>query len=592
MRVQLREGWQLLRRAKPQWGRLIAAMVAQFTANLLVLAVPLLLGKLVDGTLAGRTLLLFGKLTEDNHSVGWILAAVMLAHGTLVFCHYTWFNQAAEQGLARLRALVYGHLISVPMSFFARQRVGELTSRLTGDLALLHDLLAALLPAALRHSVTLVGSIGLMVWTSGSLTLTMLGLLPVLVLAAAIVGRRIRRSYREAREKLGEASIVAEETLQNIATVKAFTNEGYERHRYQSALDHFVERILSGIRFRAGFIASVLLALYGVMLLTLWLGDRKIGAGAMTPGELTRFILYSGFAAAAMTTWAEIFGATQRILGATHRIAELMNEPVESLAPAPDAEPKPSIRLRGEIQFDKVSFAYPSRPEATVLRRFSLHIGAGEKLALVGASGAGKSTVAALLLRLYEVQDGRVFIDGQSVSEFDLVELRRQMAVVPQEVLLFGGTIAENIAYGKPGATLGEVESAARQANAHEFIEKLPNGYQTPVGDRGFQLSGGQRQRVAIARAILKDPAILILDEATSALDPEGEQLVHSALAKLMEGRTTLIVAHRLSTVRGADRIAVLEDGEVVELGTHAELLAKERGLYRTLWELQSHRGA
>ncbi len=380
------------------------------------------------------------------------------------------------------------------------------------------------------------------------------------------------------------------ETLQAIASVKAFANESFELSRYDRANSKVLAAALSAARWRAVFVAFFIVALFGGIMIVLWYGANLLHRGEITGGELTRFVLYTTFIAGAMGQAAELFSQVQKTVGATQRVRELLREPTEPVLSSSNTDlaafPLPE-RLRGEVAFEGVSFRYASRPEVVVLHDITLSAKPGERVALVGPSGAGKSTLTALLLRFYAPESGRLLIDGRDVGDYPLHWLRGQMAIVPQDVLLFGGTIFENIAYGKPSASEAEVRAAAEKANAHEFINAFPEAYQTLVGDRGIKLSGGQRQRVAIARAILKNPAILILDEATSALDSESERLVQVALDRLMQGRTTFIIAHRLATIRDANKIAVIDAGRVVELGTHEELSAKEGGLYRHLSALQ-----
>jgi ATP-binding cassette subfamily B protein len=401
-------------------------------------------------------------------------------------------------------------------------------------------------------------------------------------------GRRLRRYSRETQDQLAASNTIVEETLQAIASVKAFVNEGFELDRYQRANARVLTAALSAARWRAVFVAFFIVALFGGIVCVLWFGAGLLRSGDISPGELTRFVLYTTFVAGAMGQAAELFSQIQKTVGATQRVRELLRETPESEAAVTAASATPSpARLRGEVAFEAVSFRYPARPEVAVLHDITLAARPGERIALVGPSGAGKSTLTALLLRFYNPESGRLLIDGRDARDYPLAWLRGQMAIVPQDILLFGGTIAENIVYGRPGADADAVREAARQANADEFISAFPEGYATLVGDRGIKLSGGQRQRVAIARAILKNPSILILDEATSSLDSEGERLVQMALDRLMQGRTTFIVAHRLATIRHADKIAVIEAGRVVEFGNHDELSAHPNGLYRRLSALQ-----
>ena len=473
------------------------------------------------------------------------------------------------------------------MKFFAQRRVGELASRLSSDLIQIEDTLITILPQFLRQTTLLIGGIVLIAATSLQLTGIMLASLPFLIVTAVVFGRKTRKISREAQDRLAETATIVEETLQGIVNVKAFSNEGYELNRYHAGLGSFLTITLRGARLRAAFIAFIVFALFGFIVLVLWSGARLLQQGQITFGQLTRFGLYTTFVAGAMGQFAELYSQLQKAIGATQRVRELLRESGEVevlLGPTP---PSTLPRLRGHVVFENVHFTYPSRPEVEVLHAINLAATSGQRIAFVGPSGAGKSTLISLLLRLYDPSSGRLLIDGRDARDYRLIELRGQMSMVPQEILLFGGTIAENIAYGKPGANEAEIEQAARQANAHEFIHAFPERYATLVGDRGIKLSGGQRQRVAIARAILKNPAILILDEATSSLDSESERLIQEALETLMQGRTSFIIAHRLATVRHVDRIIVIAGGRVVESGTHEELQAIDDGVYRRLAALQ-----
>jgi ATP-binding cassette subfamily B protein len=596
----LREAAGLLAYLRPYRFKFVAGLGALLLSSLLALVVPYLTGNLVDEALSGK---IGGRhlpwLSNINH-VAVALILVVAAQAAILFFQGLWFNQVGERSVADLRRDAYARLISLPMTFFSRRRVGELTSRIAADLAQLQDTLILTVPHGLRQLTLLAGGVVLIAVTSGRLTLVMLLSFPMLIGLAGLFGRFIRRISREAGDRLADSNVIVEETLQGIASVKAFGNEGYELGRYQNSLQQFLTVVIRGARYRSAFFAFVVFSLFGAVVLVLWYGAVLVQSGELSAGELTRFLLYTMFVAGAMGTFAELYSQFQRAVGATQRVREILHETPEPvlLGTAPplfSREPRASagtalargLRLNGDVEYRDVSFSYPSRTEARVLTNLSLTVRAGERVALVGPSGAGKSTIVALLLRFYDPDAGQILIDGNDIRDFPLAELRRQLAIVPQEVLLFGGTLAENIAYGKPGANDAEIIDAARKAHAHDFIQSFPEGYQTRVGDRGVQLSGGQRQRVAIARAILKDPAILILDEATSSLDSESENQVQQALDELMRGRTSLIIAHRLATVRGADRIYVIKEGEAVETGTHAELIERKNGLYRALSELQ-----
>jgi ATP-binding cassette subfamily B protein len=583
-RESLRQALGLFRYLRPYRRRFGAALAALFAGSLLTLAFPYLAGSIVDAGV---------RHTEGADSMvgvdrtALLLLGVLALQAGLSYFHFLSFATVGQRSLVDLRRDTYARLISLPMTFFANRRVGELASRLSADLTQIEDTLIAILPQFLRQSTLLVGGIALIAVTSLKLTGVMLVSLPVLTVVAVVFGRKTRQIAREAQDRLADTATIVEETLQGIVNVKAFANEGYELNRYQAGLGKFLTSTLRGARLRAAFIAFIVFALFGSIVLVLWSGARLLQQGEITFGDLTRFILYTTFVAGAMGQFAELYSQLQKAIGATQRVRELLRETGEVEALLGPAVPSTLPRLRGDVVFENVHFTYPSRPGVPVLEAIQLAATSGQRIALVGPSGAGKSTLISLLLRLYDPSVGWLLIDGRDARDYRLTELRGQMSMVPQEVLLFGGSIAENIAYGKPGASPSEIEQAARQANAHEFITNFPEGYATLVGDRGLKLSGGQRQRIAIARAILKNPAILILDEATSSLDSESERLIQEALETLMRGRTSFIIAHRLATVRHADRIFVLAGGRIVESGTHAELQALPDGVYRRLAALQ-----
>jgi ATP-binding cassette subfamily B protein len=582
----LRQAAGLMRYLRPYRIKFAGALAALTVSSILGLAFPYVAGRLVNGALTARDA--DAPWTASVDATALALVCVLAFQAGFSFLQALLFGEVGERSLTDLRRDAYSRLIRLPMSFHASRRVGELSSRIAADLAQIQDTLITTTPHFLRQCAMLVGGVALIAWTSGRLTVVMLSAFPPLIAVAVVFGRLIRRNSKDAQDRLADSNVVVEETLQGIAVVKAFANEGYEESRYGTSLDGFLKAVLRGARYRGAFISFIIFALFGAVVLVLWYGSRLVQAGELSVGSLTSFMLYTLFVAGAMGSFAEIYSQIQRTLGASQRVLEILGERTESDEPA--ATPLP--RLRGDVAFEDVAFRYPSRKDVAVVRGVSLEARSGERIALVGPSGAGKSTLVSLLLRFYDPDAGRVLVDGRDVRDYPLHELRSQMAVVPQDVLLFGGSIADNIAYGRPGAAQEEIVAAARKANAHEFIEGFPEGYQTRVGERGVQLSGGQRQRVAIARAILRDPAVLILDEATSSLDSESESLVLQALDRLMQGRTSLIIAHRLSTVRGADRIYVLKEGQTVESGTHAELVTREDGVYRNLTQLQMHPAA
>jgi ABC transporter fused permease/ATP-binding protein len=581
-REGLREAVRLLAYLIPYRGRFAAALVCLLVASLMGLAFPFFTGRLIDSAQHGPSGADWPLAGLDINAIAGLLILVLAVQAGCSFFQTYWLAQAGERSLADLRRDTYERLIRLPMAFFGERRVGELSGRIATDLSQIQSTLTGSVPQFLRQLVLLVGGVTLIALTSGRLTLIMLASFPVMMAAAVVFGRLTRRISREAQDRLADANVVVEETLQGIASVKAFTNEEHEGARYRSEIAEYVRAVLRGALYRGTFGAFVTLALFGSIVLVLWYGARLVAMGELSIGGLTQFMLYTMYVGGAVGQFAELYASLQRALGATQRVRELLREPTEDFSGTAS-----TLQITGNVTFEDVVFSYPSRKDATVLRGLALEAKAGQRIALVGPSGAGKSTIVSLLLRFYDPDAGRVLIDGRDARDYPLHDLRSRMAIVPQDVLLFGGTIAENIAYGRPGANQPEIEEAARKAHAHEFITGFPDGYQTVVGERGVKLSGGQRQRVAIARAILRDPAILILDEATSSLDSGSEQLVQQALEELMRGRTSVIVAHRLSTVRKADRIYVIKEGHVAEMGSHAELLEHPGGLYRTLSELQ-----
>jgi ATP-binding cassette subfamily B protein len=576
--------------------KLAAAQVCALIHTLSGLAFPFFMGRLIDGaqhfgrSTTGGPLRLSGDLSINT--IAFILVLILSVQAVCSFVQTYWMTEIGERSLAALRRDTYAHLIRLPMSFFTQRRVGELASRIASDLTLIQGTLTGALPQLIAQLILMAGGITLIALTSVRLTLVMLATFPVAIGMTIVFGRKTRKVSRETQDKLADTHVILEETLQGIANVKAFANEDYETTRYRAGIDALIGIVLRWARFQGAYGAFFSVILFGSMILVMWYGVRLVEQRSLTFGELTRFLMYTMYIGGATGQFARLYGELQRTLGATQRVRELLDEQAEDLDSNVDdlsgtGQDQP-LRVAGDVEFERVTFAYPSRAEVVVLRELSLRVRAGQRVALVGPSGAGKSTIVSLLLRFYDPDTGHIAIDGRDARDYPLRALRNQMAIVPQDVLLFGGTIADNIAYGRPEASPAEIEAAARQANAHEFIAGFPEGYETLVGDRGVKLSGGQRQRVAIARAILKDPAILILDEATSSLDSENERLVQQALDSLMVGRTSIIIAHRLATVRRADRIFVIQEGEVIESGTHEELMAHDVGVYRTLSELQS----
>jgi ABC-type multidrug transport system fused ATPase/permease subunit len=477
-------------------------------------------------------------------------------------------------------------MIMMPMDFFAQRRVGELSSRITADVSQIQDAVTSIFAEFLRGILTMVVGIGLLLYISPKMTLLMLLVVPVVIIIALVFSKFIRKLSREAQDQLAESGTVVQETLQGIANVKAFSNEWYEIGRYNKSIRSLVNIAIRNGRYRGLFISSMLFSVFGAIVLVVWYGVGLMQHQLLTIGALTEFVVVTAFVGGSLAGFAELYSQLQKTIGATQRVRDLLKETVEQVSDT-DAPLIKDFRLNGDVLLQGVQFSYPSRKDVQVIKGIDLDVKRGEQIAIVGPSGAGKSTLVSLLLRFYEPDSGKIVFDGKDAGSIPLTQLRKQIALVPQDILLFGGTIFENIAYGKPGAALEEVRTAARKANAHDFIMSFPEGYDTVVGERGTKLSGGQRQRVAIARAVLKDPMILLLDEATSSLDSESESLVQEALDNLMENRTSFVIAHRLSTIRKADQIIVMEDGRIKERGTHQELIRIEEGLYRNLNNLQ-----
>jgi len=599
----LREALVLFSYLKPYRNKFILSLVfialSAFTTSLF----PLFLGKMIDAASpgAGSTLMAGGSANVlkgfSLKSIHWSLNKTLL----LIFLQLSiqtifsylrvyLLTEVGEKSLADMRRDVYSKLLSMPMSFFSEKRVGELSNRISSDLSQIQDAISFTLAEFLRGIFTLIIGLVFIFLISPKLALVMLSVVPVIAVLAVVFGKRIRKRARKAQDQLAESGTIVQETFHGITVVKAFTTEFYEIGRYVKSVYAVVDTAISNARYRGAFVSFMIFSVFGAIAFVIWYGAGLIQSGQLSVGLLVMFVVFSGFVGGTFAGFADMFSQLQKTLGATQSVREILRgqgEPID----AGQTFVEPQYKLNGNVRFNHVAFSYPGRKEVPVLKDLSLSAENGQQIAIVGPSGAGKTTIASMLLHFYEPDTGTVLFDERQAATFPLTQLRMQMALVPQEVILFGGTIRENIAYGKPGATDAEILDAAKKANAHEFIERFPELYETIVGERGIKLSGGQRQRVAIARAILKDPAILILDEATSSLDSESEQLVQDALENLMKGRTSFVIAHRLSTIRNADKIIVIDRGTVIESGTHTELMAKE-GLYRKLNEMQFDFGA
>ncbi len=594
----LRQALVLFSYLRPYRGKFFLSLVfialSAFTTSLF----PLFLGKMIDAAAPAANIPGLGdnnissQFGFDLKSIRWslnttlMLIFIQLGIQTIFsYMRVYLLTEVGEKSLADMRRDVYSKLLTMPMSFFTEKRVGELSNRISSDLSQIQDAISFTLAEFLRGIFTLIIGLIFIFWISTKLALVMLAVVPVIAILAVVFGMRIRKMARKAQDQLAESGTIVQETFQGIAVVKAFTNEFYEIGRYVKSIYAVVNTAISNARYRGAFISFMIFSVFGTIAFVMWYGANMIQSGQLTMGSLTMFVIFSMFVGGTFAGFADMFSQLQKTLGATESIREILRGHGESLE-LKHTTIEPRFTLKGNVRFDRVAFSYPSRKDMAVLKDISLSAENGQQIAIVGPSGAGKSTITSLLLRFYEPDKGSIFFDSYPANSIPLSQLRMQMAYVPQDILLFGGTISENIAYGKPGATEAQIIEAAVKANAHEFVSKFPEKYKTIVGERGIKLSGGQRQRIAIARAILKDPAILILDEATSSLDSESEQLVQDALENLMKGRTSFVIAHRLSTIRNADKIIVIDKGIVFEMGTHQQLI-NQNGLYRKLNDMQ-----
>ncbi|PKH68246.1 multidrug ABC transporter ATP-binding protein [Flavobacterium sp. ALD4] len=541
------------------------------------LAFPKLMGMLIDSVK--------NKSYTDANNIALMLIGILFMQSIFSFFRLSMFINFTEHTLANLRLSLYSNLVKLPMSFFSQKRVGELNSRISSDITQIQDTLTSTIAEFLRQLILIVGGVALLATESIKLTLLMLSVVPLVAVAAVVFGRFIRKFSKSVQDQVAESQVIVEETMQGISIVKAFANEWYEIARYDGKIKEVVKLAIKGGKYRGYFASFIIFCLFGAIVAVVWFGVRLSISGEMSVGQLISFVLYSTFVGASFGGIAELYAQIQKAIGATERVFELLEETPEKINSKQNASSLEKIR--GNVTFKNVAFSYPSRKEIKVLKDVNFTANFGQKIAIVGPSGTGKSTIASLLLRFYDIDSGEILIDGKNIYDFELENLRGNMSIVPQDVILFGGTIKENIAYGKPDATEEEILLAAKQANAFNFIEGFPEKFETIVGERGIKLSGGQRQRIAIARALLKNPSILILDEATSSLDSESERLVQEALEILMQGRTSIIIAHRLSTIRSADKILVLDNGEITEQGTHQELMTLENGKYKNLSNLQ-----
>ncbi len=587
-----KESWkksiQIFRYLKPYRGLYIVALFCLMVSTSTSLLFPNFLGDLL-GAESSKQQMDFSLLDSNNINALFIVLMILFSIQAIFgFLRIYISSIVSESAIRDIRKDAFSKLISMPVQFYDANAVGELQSRVSSDISQLSETFTYTIAEFLRQCLTILAGIVLIAFISPKLSLIMLSIVPFIAVSAVVFGRFIRRFSKRAQDSIAESNNIILNAISGIKNVKIFVNEGFESVKYGGAVDEVKGLAIKSAIWRGLFAAFVILMMFGSVVWLIWQGMVMVQLGPENGGisssEFFKFLLLSVMIGASFGGVSSLFGNLQKAVGATERLIEILKEKNEDILPSGTSSRTSVI---GNVQFDDVKFEYATRPDVPVLRGLTFEVKAGEQVAIVGSSGAGKTTISSLLLRFYEPTEGRITIDGKDISEFNLNELRRQISVVPQEVLLFGSSIRENIAYGKPTATEEEILEAAKMANALEFIEQFPEKLETLIGDRGVQLSGGQRQRIAIARAVLKNPRILILDEATSSLDSGSESQVQKALERVMVGRTTFIIAHRLSTIRKSDKILVLENGKVEEEGVHDDLMNKEDGIYKMLNDLQ-----
>ncbi|MDQ3141321.1 MAG: ABC transporter ATP-binding protein/permease [Bacteroidota bacterium] len=573
----LLKAYRIIRFIKPYRSSFILGMICLVISSSLFMIFPGAAGEMANVAI-GK-----GHWNIPVNQFGWIFLVILILQGILSYFRTIFFAKVSEKGIADVRQALYEKIITQEISFFEQHRVGELTSRLTADVEQLQATFSITLAEFIRQIVVLVLGVMIIAWMTPKLALIMLGTFPVIVIASIYFGRFIRSLSKKRQDSLAATNIIVEESFQSFHTVKAFTNEKFETSRFTKSILEMVAISMHYAKMRGLFFIFIITVLFGGLFFILWRGALLVERGDMQAGDLFSFIIYTGIIGGSIAGIGNLYSSLAGSIGATERIQDILDKDQEIYID----DKAEAIKLKGEIEFRNVSFSYPSRQDVEVIDDISFKVQKGQRVALVGPSGAGKSTIIQLLMRFYKLEKGSILVDSINIDQYNLSAYRKNIAIVPQEILLFGGTIRENILYGKPSATHEEMLNAAEQSNCLEFIQQFPEQFETIVGERGIKLSGGQRQRVAIARAILRNPSILILDEATSSLDAESERYVQDALDKLMRNRTSIIIAHRLSTIREADQIYVLKDGKIVENGKHHNLLQVEQGVYKNLVQLQ-----
>ena len=589
-RNSVREALEIFEFVKPYKWSFIVGLVLLFLSTTTFMIFPFLSGKVVD-IAQGKTSFqgdLFGQHFSYNLTlgdIGLLMSVILLVQGVVSYFRITLFAVVSERGIADVKQALYSKIVSLPVTFFEENRVGELVSRTNSDVERLYNTLSITLAEFIRQILVLITGILILTFTTWKLALIMLGTFPIIMVGALLFGRFIRKMSKERQTQIADTNVILNETMMAINAVKGFSNEWFEVTRYGKANRKSVDISLKFAQWRAIFATFIVVVLFGSLFFVLWQGATMLQKGEITAGELIMFFTYTAIIGGAIAGLGNFYTELVGAIGATERIREILKQPSEvEIRPHALA---PEKRLKGDIEFNNIMFHYPTREDMEVLKGISFKVKAGQKVALVGPSGAGKSTIVQLILKFYNAQSGTVKVDGKDLNDYEITDYRQNLAIVPQEVLLFGGTIRENILYGKPDAIESEIIEAAKQSNSWEFISQFPDGMETIVGERGIKLSGGQRQRVAIARAILRNPSILLLDEATSSLDAESEKVVQDALNILMQGRTSIIIAHRLATIREVDCIYVIDGGKIIEQGTHEQLSMLQNGVYNNLAKLQ-----